>query len=293
MSPTIRGMILMALAALAMGSVTIVIRHVSADIHAFEIAFFRSLFGLAAFAPVFVRHRLRPLATRRFGLHAARAVFLATTMLISFWALAIGELAKVMAILFTAPLIAGVLAVAVLKEPFRWGRALAALLGLAGTLIVVRPGAAEIDLGTGLALVAAVTWACELLTIKLLVRTESSVTTTIYMGMLGTPLILLATLPIWRMPEGETLLWLALLGALATLGHLGATQAFKLADMSVVLPLSFTQIAWVGLFGAIFFGQQPAAALWIGSGLIVLAGTLNAVLEGRRREEKRRPAAPP
>jgi len=71
------------------------IRHVSATIHPFEIAFFRSLFALVVVLPWFLRLGLEPLRTRRLGLHAARAAFNVFAMLSFFYALSIAPLSEV------------------------------------------------------------------------------------------------------------------------------------------------------------------------------------------------------
>ena len=48
--------------------------HLSYSMHVFEIAFFRQLFGFIFMSAVFLRGGLRPLMTRRFGLHVIRSV---------------------------------------------------------------------------------------------------------------------------------------------------------------------------------------------------------------------------
>ena len=50
------------------------IRHVSAEVHAFEVAFFRNLFGLVALSPLLVRAGSAGLRTSQLGLHAVRGL---------------------------------------------------------------------------------------------------------------------------------------------------------------------------------------------------------------------------
>ena len=69
----LRGALLMAAAAVAFAVMHGSVRWVSAEIHPFEIAFFRNLFGLLVLIPWFVTQGLRPLRTKRFGLHLLRA----------------------------------------------------------------------------------------------------------------------------------------------------------------------------------------------------------------------------
>ena len=64
----LRGMAYMLFCALSFTLMNAVIRHVSATLHPLEIAFFRSLFGLLVFAPLFMRYGFEPLRSRRSGM---------------------------------------------------------------------------------------------------------------------------------------------------------------------------------------------------------------------------------
>jgi len=107
-------------------------RHMSADIHPFELAFFRCFFGFVFFVPLFFRYGYEPLRTRRFGLHFLRGIGNATCMLMYFSGLALVPLAKVMALSFTSPLFATVIALVTLGEIIRTRRITALIIGFAG-----------------------------------------------------------------------------------------------------------------------------------------------------------------
>ena len=92
------------------------IRHVSATIHPFEIAFFRSLFALIVVLPWSCATASRPVHFRRIGLHGLRAVFNVCAMLSFFYALTIAPLPQVTALGFTAPIFATLLAALVLAR---------------------------------------------------------------------------------------------------------------------------------------------------------------------------------
>ena len=64
----------MLLAALCSSSMNALIRGTSDELHAFEIAFFRNLFGLVALVPMLLGAGAGALKTSRFGLHALRGV---------------------------------------------------------------------------------------------------------------------------------------------------------------------------------------------------------------------------
>ncbi|MDA1325388.1 MAG: EamA family transporter, partial [Proteobacteria bacterium] len=88
--------------------------HLSYSMHVFEIAFFRQFFGFIFMSAVFLRGGLRPLMTRRFGLHVIRSVLNVIAMLAFFYGLTLEPLAKVVSLSLTAPLFATVMAVLLL-----------------------------------------------------------------------------------------------------------------------------------------------------------------------------------
>ena len=80
-SNALEGIAFMVLACVFFGVMHVGVRHVTQSIHPFEAAFFRNLFGLLVLAPSFITHGLRPLRTRRFGLHCVRAALNVVAML--------------------------------------------------------------------------------------------------------------------------------------------------------------------------------------------------------------------
>ena len=101
------------------------------------------------------------------------------TMLVTFTALSLLPVAKVVAIKFSGPLFAALLAMLFMREVVRRRRIVAIVVGFSGTLVIMRSGFTEFDLGAVLALASSVTWALMFVAVKVLSRTESSFTITI------------------------------------------------------------------------------------------------------------------
>ena len=114
LSGNLRGVLLMFIATICFSLMHALIRHMSTELHPFELAFFRNLFGLIVVMPWFVRYGLRPLQTNRLGLHALRSGINVMAMLMFFYALSVTPLADVAALSFTAPIFATVLAIVIL-----------------------------------------------------------------------------------------------------------------------------------------------------------------------------------
>ena len=277
------GALMMALAAAAFSVMHAGIRHLSGEMHPFEIAFFRVFFGFFALAPVFLRDGWAPLKTRNLKLFAYRGVLNSAAMLMFFFSLSITPLATVAALSFTAPLFATLLAMLLLRESVRLRRWSALLIGFAGTLVILRPGIAEIGLGPMLVIGSSVVWAFALMLIKVLTRTESSVTITAYASIFLSPVCLVAALPYWTWPGLEQLAWLAAIGVVGTVAQTAMNQSFKLADASAVLPMDFSKLIWASAIGFALFGEVPDMWTWVGGAMIFGGATYVGIRESQLR----------
>ena len=286
------GALMMALAAAAFSIMHAGIRHLSltGEMHPFEVAFFRVFFGFFALAPVFVRQGWAPLRTGKLKLFALRGALNAAAMLMFFYSLSITPLATVAALGFTAPLFATLLAMLLLGEVVRLRRWTAILVGFAGALIILRPGIVEVGFGPLLVIGSSVVWAVALMVIKVLTRTESSVTITAYASIFLSPVALVAAAPYWTWPGLEALAILAGLGILGTVAQTAMNQSFKLADASAVLPMDFSKLIWAAAIGFAMFGEVPDLWTWVGGALIFASATYIGIRESRLR---RQPAAAP
>lgn len=280
------GALMMALAAAAFSIMHATIRHLSVtgEMHPFEVALFRVVFGFLALAPVFLRQGMAPLRTRNLKLFALRGALNSAAMLMFFYSLSITPLATVAALGFTAPLFATLLAMLVLGEVVRLRRWTAILIGFAGTLIILRPGMIDVGLGPLLVIGSSVVWSVALMVIKVLTRTESSVTITAYASIFLTPVCLAAALPYWTWPGLEQLGWLAMIGVLGTVAQTAMNQSFKYADASAVLPMDFSKLIWAAAIGFALFGEIPDLWTWVGGALIFASATYIGIRESRMRK---------
>lgn len=275
-SAALLGMLCMLVSTLAFAGMHACVRYVAAELHPFEIAFFRNFFGIFTLLPWFIRFGLAPLRTRRLPLHLLRASINIFAMLMFFMALSLTELAKIQALSFTAPLFATLLAILILGERVRIRRWIALIIGFTGTVVILRPGFAQIDLGSMLVIGSAAIWACALIVIKILARTDSAVTITTYMVVLMTPMSLVPALFYWQWPDATQLFWLALIGILGTLAQMGMAQAFRLADATAMMPFDFMKLVWGALLGYLVFSEIPDIWTWIG-GAIIFSGAMYIV----------------
>ncbi len=283
MSGPIRGALWITLANMFFTVMAGIIRHVSADIHPFEIAFFRALFGLILMAPWFLRLGVASVRSRRVGMHVCRALFMLGAAMAWFTAISLMPIAEVTALTFTTPLFASLGAALFLAEKVGLRRAVAIGVGFAGAMIILRP---DVEALTMPALASAVFGAVGMLIVKSLSRSESPATIVIYVGLLLTPLSLVPALFVWTTPSLETLAWLAALGLVANLGHMPFARAMASADATAILPFDFLKLFFSATMGYLLFAEVPDVWTWIGATVI-----FGAVLYTARRESKA--AGPP
>lgn len=275
------GAALMVVATMCFVAMQSLIRQIGGELPPVEVAFFRNLFGFVAIAPIFFRHGLEPLKTKRLPLHALRGTLQGVSMMAFFTGVTMAPFAEATSISFSGPLFATVLAVIVLRERIRMRRILALLAGFIGVLIVLRPGFAEVGLGQALLLGSSLVWGSAIVVIKRLSATEAATTQTAYMGLIMTPITLLPALYVWQTPTLEQLGWMAVIGVFGTLGHLCFASAFKRADSSALLPLDFLRLFWASALGFLMFGEIPDLWAWIGGGVIFASATYIAFREAQ------------
>ncbi len=290
-APT-RGIVFMIGSGASFASMIVIVRYLSTEMHTIELAFFRNLFGLAFMVPWILRVGVRGLRTKRFGTHLFRSLVGLAAMLCFFTAIGLLPVAEVTALTFTAPLFASAGAALILKERVRLRRWTAILVGFAGALIILRPGAEAIQPAALIALASAGFMAIAVLSVKALSRTEDPNAIVVYMGMLITPLSLIPALFVWTAPAPETWGWLVLMGLVATMGQLMLTRACAAADASVILPFDFSRLVFVSILGFVLFNERPDIWTLVGGAVIIAATVYVAHRESQLAPLEARPEGP-
>ncbi len=269
----LRGMSYALASGMIFAAISGMVRHVSAEVHPFEIAFFRFFFGFFVLLPVLLRTGLAPLKTKRLKLHVVRVLLTAGATLATFYALSITPLAQVAALGFTMPIFATLLAILFLGEVVGIRRWTAILVGFAGTYVILRPGTDTIEIGAFLVLVASVLYGISVIVIKNLTRTDSPLTLTAFQICLQSPVLLIPALFVWQWPTWTQLVWLIIIGVIAAFSVMLFAMAMKEADTVTVMSLNFLQLLWASLIGFAFFSEVPNIYTWIGGAMIVAATT--------------------
>jgi drug/metabolite transporter (DMT)-like permease len=227
------------------------------------------------------RGELGRLRTARPGLQIMRGLLLAGASLLFFTSLTVLPLAEAAAIGFVMPLFLAMLAVPMLGERMDGARLAAVLVGLAGALVIVRPGAAVFTpyalLPIGMALCNAL---YQILTRKV-AGVEHPLTSLAWGAIVGA-VLLSFTLPFAWVTPANPWHWvlLAIIGLLASVGHFVLIKAYDYANATALAPFFYTQLVWVMLLGWLVFGDFPDGWSLLGMGIIAAAGIY---LVGRQR----------
>ena len=279
----LRGIGWMTLAAAGYAVTAVAVRMLGADFSAMEIVFWRTVVALAMLGPwLAARSRLRWLGMRQMPGYLARGLSTLLAMAASYYALARMPIADVYALQFTLPLFAIVLAVLVLGERASATSWLACVAGLAGTLVVLRPGFAVIGLAAAAALASAVFYAASNVLVKVLARRDGPDLVTTYGNLFLLPLSAVPTMFAWTTPEWRHLPWILVLGDVTTLAQIALARAIAAADARVVWPFDFLRLPFTVVAGYLMFGEMPGLWTWVGAAIIFAAAY--AVI---RRETRR------
>ena len=286
---SVRGMGLVALSALSGTVSNAFVRHLTGQLDPVEIAFFRALIGLLLLSTMLVRYGFAPLKTRRQGLYAVRGVLIATSIILFYKGLTLVPLAKATALNLSAPLFATMLAVIVLGERIHARRIAALAVGFFGMLVILRPGWGDSALGNSYVIASALTFSIVTIFLKILSRTESTLTMSLYAGIVMTPATFAMALPVWQTPTLTQMAWLVGVGAFSVLAQLLFVQGIRQADVTAIAPVGFVRLLWAALVGYLFFSEVPDAWTWLGGIMIFASVTYIAWCERRGQGEKAAP----
>ena len=286
----VAGILWMLLTGALFVAVTAIVKHVGSEIPAPQAAFLRYLLGLVFLLPM-IRPMLRASLDRRtMTLFGTRGVAHAIGVMLWFYAMTQIPIAEVTAMNYISPVYVTIGAALFLGEKLAARRIAAVVVALIGALIILRPGVREISPGHLAMLVNAVLFAVSYLIAKVLADRMSAGVVVGWLSIIVTLVLAPFAAAVWVTPSWEEIAWLFLVAAFATGGHFTMTLAFRCAPIAVTQPVTFLQLVWATLLGAVAF-SEPADA-WVIFGGSIIIGSVSFIT-WREAVRKRRAVTPP
>lgn len=230
----------------------------------------RMAFGVVLTLPfVLAEGGPRSLIPDRPQWHLLRAGFLIAATFLFFWSLKTMAIADALAIFFVQPLIVTALSPLVLKERVGLNRWAAVAVGFVGTLIILRPGLSAFGPGSWLALGSGISLGLYMLVTRLMKGRTTPVVTMFHTSLMGAILTTAGVIFVWQAPSLWQWAQFAMVGSIATLGHLLITRAYENAEASLLAPLAYTEIVMATVLGWWFFGDLPDGWTILGVGILI------------------------
>jgi len=207
----------------------------------------------------------------------------------AFYAFSVLPLAQVYAIIFASPLIITVLAIPVLGEVVRFRRWLAVLVGLAGVLVVLRPGTTDLTLGHAAALVAAFGGSIAAIVVRKIGAEERPVVMLLY-PMVVNFAVMAVLLPFVYVPM--PIEHLGLLGITACFAWIAGRMiiaAYQAGEAAIIAPMQYSQIIWASIYGYFFFDEVIDLPTAAGTGIIIASGMYIVLRESRSGNSENTP----
>jgi drug/metabolite transporter (DMT)-like permease len=214
-------------------------------------------------------------------------------------------LATTVALYFSAPLFITILSVVLLKEqvgPRRW---IALALGFFGVALMLQPEGTGFEWAALLVLLSGFAYALSMIAARVLGGQETGAALAFW----GNAVFLLLSLVIsaslgsgayegasdhpsvafllrgWVTPTAFDLSLMMATGVVAALGLTLLTQAYRIAEASVVTPFEYTAMVWSVIYGWIIWQDWPRVLDWIGIAIIIGSGLYILWRDGARAQD--------
>ncbi len=221
------------------------------------------------------------IVSRRLGAHVLRGTLLVTEVCVIVYGYTLIGLIESHAVFAICPLLIAALSGPLLGERVSLTRWLAIGTGLAGVIIILRPGTGVFTPAALLPLASALMFALYSVLTRLTTRDEPTFPAFFWPGVIGATLMTGVGLPNWQPIAPWDAAPLAIYAGLAVLSHWLLLKCYEATEAARVQPYAYLQIVFVSGIGLAVYDETLAPAVVIGTTIIVAAG-LFALWQERR-----------
>jgi len=259
-------------------------RELYSALDTFEIMFYRSLAGVIivlSFSKYF--GTLGEINLLNMRLHFVRNITHFGGQNCWFYAVALIPFSQLFAFEFSTPLFVVALAPIFLGEFLTKERILAASIGFIGIILVARPDLGALNWALLAAFFCPIFFAATAISTKLLTRKHSL--TCILFWLVIMQAVFSFVCASWdfqiKIPSNEDMPFLIVVSITGLTAHLCMTQAFRLAPVTVVMPLDFARLPLISVIGYLFYDELLTWYIIVGSLLVFLGNYINIKSEER------------
>lgn len=283
------GIFWMLVTGLCFVAVTAMVKYMGPRVPPAEAAFLRYLLGSVFLLPMLPAVRAAHLTRRQWRLFTLRGAFHSAGVILWFYAMTRIPIAEVTAMNYLAPVYVTIGAALFLNERLAARRIAAVVIALLGAAVILRPGFRVVEPGHVAMLIAAVVFAGSYLLAKIMADEVKATVVVAMLSIFVTVGLAPFALADWVTPSMSDLGLLFAVACFATAGHYTMTLAFAAAPVTVTQPITFLQLVWAVLLGALVFAEPVDIWVIMGGGLILASVTF---ITWREAMLKRAPVTP-
>ncbi|NVJ54342.1 MAG: DMT family transporter [Campylobacteraceae bacterium] len=286
-----KGMIFMLIAVFVIPFSDAIGKWLSSTYSPMQITFFR--FVLQAILIYFLAKILRKQIRSFKMIYLYLAFFISSCMFFIFWGLVYLPLANNIALFFIEPLILTFLSIIFLKEKITRSLIGVLVVGLIGTMIIIRPNWSAYGTAAILPILAAMFYALYLMTIRVSKDIKDSFTMHFWIGIVASVIISIILL-FTQTSDFEmvsfneldhSLWWLVFLLAVVTIvSQLLVSNALYYANASSIASFQYLEIISATLLGWIIFDDIPDNLTILGAIIVIASGLYLIKVERKKKD---------
>ena len=285
-----------------------VIKFTSGDISLWQMQLIRASGNLVLLVLISVLlWRRMPPWPRRLWAVSLRAFLLTCAMLLFFGGVPFLSLSQIAAGLYVFPLFVAILSALVLGEHVGPRRIGAVVVGLVGTLLILKPWTDAFQWVSVMPVGAGLCYAAMILTTRKLCRDEHPVTAAFAVSISFISVGVIGIVVIWAVAPAPDLAqsWSYLLTGWSPLemwviglilscsllnltANLSLTRAYQTAESSWLAPFDYSYLIFATFWGYVVWQHVPDALSFLGMGLIAASGTYVALREAHLAKQMAR-----
>tara|TARA_B100000809_G_scaffold63909_1_gene60673 strand:+ start:625 stop:1527 length:903 start_codon:yes stop_codon:yes gene_type:complete len=275
-----KAIVYMIISVIAFAIMNAVVKYVSI-FNAYQIVFFRSIGTLVFTIPLILRQRI-PILGNNKKLLLLRAAAGVISLTLFFQSLNYLDVGTAVALRYTSPIFAAILALIFLKEKIKTMQWLLFLVAFVGVLFIKGFSTTINSLGLLLVILSALFLGLIFVVIRKMGTKENPLVIINYFMVMAFIAGGVMSINHWRNPN--TIEWVLLLslGVFGYIGQLYMTKAFQSQETSLIAPLKYLEVIFMIIIGATWFGEIYSFWTLFGVFLILLGLVYNVYFKKER-----------